>query len=456
MRVWMLVLGAGLLGGCLKSTKGFGVPQANSLAPSPNVFLRNSFDTDPSTYLGRFIPEGLEALDESAGMSLACSEHISWRYVEGGGVKYTEFLQASSEASARLGVPVFASAKGKGSSNSIVRVEYELTGKMIAEIDDPVAFNACCDASPDQCTTRYVGEFIQGTGSVYHLSDTSMTIDAQGAHPAGVGGDVDVDHGISWKRAVEFPNPIYFAFKVAGTGHQQASTGTCSSWGEAIPIKEGRSYVIGVSREAKTESMARNQAINNATFQAAAAGLIEYEFIGEELPPGTVTAVNTEDWCVEATETDKGTRYVARVLAWAPDADAVAAPILPVEDEDEGEATDKDAPSTRPPAHQSGGSDSSSEADQPTEPEVSVPTTPEAPEGAEETTEAPADAETPEAPADSEDTDEDKGPRIERPTEPATERPARVPAPSVEKPSAPRVGTGEPTKPRPGRGGLNR
>ena len=117
MRVWMLVLGAGLLGGCLKSTKGFGVPQANSLAPSPNVFLRNSFDTDPSTYLGRFIPEGLEALDESAGMSLACSEHISWRYVEGGGVKYTEFLQASSEASARLGVPVFASAKGKGSSN---------------------------------------------------------------------------------------------------------------------------------------------------------------------------------------------------------------------------------------------------------------------------------------------------------------------------------------------------
>ena len=34
-----------------------------------------------------------------------------------GGVKYTEFLQASSEASARLGVPVFASAKGKGSSD---------------------------------------------------------------------------------------------------------------------------------------------------------------------------------------------------------------------------------------------------------------------------------------------------------------------------------------------------
>lgn len=436
MRVWMLVVGAGLMGGCIKSPIGFGTPQANSLAPSPNVFLRNSFDTDPSSYLGRFMPEGLLALDESAGMSLACSEHITWRYVDGGGVKYTEFLQASTEASARIGVPVFAGAKGQGSSSSIVRVEYELTGKMIAEIDDPVAFNACCDSSPDQCTTRYVGEFIQGTGSVYHLSDESLTMDAHGNHPAGVGGDMDFERGISWKRAVEFPNPIYFAFKVAGTGHHQASTGTCSSWGQSIPAKDGRSYVIGVSRESKSETSARNRAITNATVQAAAAGLIEYEFYGEELPPGTVTSVNPEDWCVEATETAKGTRYIAKVLAWAPISDAVADPGIT-----DSSGEDDEAPtSVRPPAHHTDDSESDDEA---APPDVSIPTTPEEPPS-----EVGDDTEASDEVVD--ESDDVESDEVDRPGD----RFEPTPPKSVEKPSAPRVGSGGPAKPRPGRGGL--
>ena len=442
MRVWMVVLGAGLMGGCIKSINGFGTPQANSLAPSPNVFLRNSFDTDPSSYLGRFMPEGLLALDESAGMSLACSEHISWRYVDGGGVKYTEFLQASTEASARIGVPVFAGSKGQGSNSSIVRVEYELTGKMIAEIDDPVAFNACCDSSPDQCTTRYVGEFIQGTGSVYHLSDESVTFDAQGNHPAGVGGEMDFEHGISWKRAVEFPNPIYFAFKVAGTGHQRASTGTCSSWGQSIPVKDGRSYVIGVSRESKSETSARNRAVTNATVQAAAAGLIEYEYYGEELPPGTATAVIPEDWCVEATETAKGTRYIARVLAWAPISDAVADPGI----DDSSDESDEAPTSVRPPAHHPDDAESDEEA---APPDVSIPTTPEeSPSEVKDDTEA--SDEVIEAPDEVTDESEDvESDDVEGPAD----RLERAPPKSIEKPSAPRVGPGGPAKRRPRRGG---
>jgi hypothetical protein len=34
------------------------------------LFLRNAFDTDPSLYLGRFIPDGtpLDHIDESRGM----------------------------------------------------------------------------------------------------------------------------------------------------------------------------------------------------------------------------------------------------------------------------------------------------------------------------------------------------------------------------------------------------
>ena len=44
------------------------------LAPSTNVHLRNSFDTDPSPYLGRFVKDSAQgAFDESSTMSLACS-----------------------------------------------------------------------------------------------------------------------------------------------------------------------------------------------------------------------------------------------------------------------------------------------------------------------------------------------------------------------------------------------
>ena len=110
------------------------------MAPSGNVYLRNSFDTDPSGYLGRFLPAGLQDLDESNGMTMACSEHISWKFVDGGGVKMTEVLNVSSAASARLGVPLIAKGKGSVSSSQVARVSYTLTGKMVSTIDDPGAF----------------------------------------------------------------------------------------------------------------------------------------------------------------------------------------------------------------------------------------------------------------------------------------------------------------------------
>ena len=49
-----------LLTGCPKNPG----PQAPSMAPSSNVYLRNSFDTDPSGYIGRFLPAGLTDLDD--------------------------------------------------------------------------------------------------------------------------------------------------------------------------------------------------------------------------------------------------------------------------------------------------------------------------------------------------------------------------------------------------------
>ena len=134
-----------LLAGCGPG-KTSPVPKTMSMAPNSNVHLRNAFDMDPSTYLGRFVPDGQTALDETAAMPLTCSQHITHRRVEGGGVRMTELLEISADASARLGIPIIASASGSGSSKQIVRVSYELTGKLIAEIADPNAFEDCCKA----------------------------------------------------------------------------------------------------------------------------------------------------------------------------------------------------------------------------------------------------------------------------------------------------------------------
>ena len=313
------VLAAVCLASCAK-IPGMQSPQGPSLAPSSNVFLRNSFDTDASSYVGRFVPEGATRLDESNGMTLACSQHISTRFVEGGGVKYTEYLATSTEVGARLGIPVFASAKGGGSSQGLVRVEYELTGKMIGEIEDPVAFNKCCTQRPDQCTTRYIGEFLQGTGSVYHQADRSANADLDVITPKGQG-DGGFQHSTEWKRAVEFPNPVYFAFKTAGTTHEQPTGTLCDDWNDDMPRHPRRNYVLGVSRkDAKTETAARNRALTNAANTAVMQGLISYPSL-EELEDETVSwepdkAMAAEDWCVELVRTDKGDRYKAKVLAW--------------------------------------------------------------------------------------------------------------------------------------------
>ena len=221
--------------------------------------------------------------------------------------------------------------RGNASSSGVVRVEYELTGKMIGEVADPVAFNKCCAQHPQQCTSRYVGEFLQGTGSVYHQADRSANTDIGVITPKG-SGELSADHDTNWKRAVEFPNPVYFAFKTAGTTHEQSTGTECTDWMADVPQHPRRQYVVGVSRkEAKTETAARNRAMMNAANTALMSGLIEYptlEEIENDTPMQLPQGVTADDWCVELVRTDKGDRYKAKVLAWV-DLDKAAAYTAP-------------------------------------------------------------------------------------------------------------------------------
>jgi hypothetical protein len=317
------------------------VPQTNTLVPSAGVHLRNSFDTDPSSYLGRFVPDADDNIDEGSAMQMACSQHISWRFVDGGGVRYNEILSVSTEVGARLGVPVVASGSGSGSANNVVRVSYTLTGKMVANIDDPDAFADCCRAQPDQCARRYIGEFIQGTGSVYHEAARAVGAQGEGLDPSsGTSGGVEFSHGTNWQRAVEFDNPVYFAFKVTQTPFSQqavsapvaeavaapvteviaAPTATCDGWMDTLPTKPGGTYYLGVSRDARSEQGARTRALSNARFQAAGSGqYVLPDGVDAATAASLLPGAAAEDWCVETVAGDKGDRYVARVLAWQAD-----------------------------------------------------------------------------------------------------------------------------------------
>jgi len=302
--------------GCPKSAP---VPGAPPTAPSSNVYLRSSFDTDPSGFLGRFLPAGLDDLDESNAMTMACSKHVTWRFIEGGGVRMTELLNASTEVTARFGVPLIGSGKAEASRTQAARVEYTLTGKMVSEIPDPDAFAACCKAQPDQCTDRLVGEFLQGTGAVSFVSTQAAQARAEGRDPSTMaGGDVAFSHGTAWQRAAEFPNPVYFAFKITPTPYTQQAVSTCPAWVDTPPQVDGGTYVIGRSKPAKTEAAARRKAQNNANVQALRASGATMN----ALQTGNAPALRVDDWCVEAVTDGGDTRYVARALAFLSDREA--------------------------------------------------------------------------------------------------------------------------------------
>jgi hypothetical protein len=314
-----------------------------------NLFLRNAFDTDPSIYLGRFVPGDELSIDESSAMQLVCSPHIEYRKVSGGGVIYDEMFNASTEAALRVGVPLVANATIGASASQIVRVRYELTEKLVGDIKDPAAFEACCKQAPDQCTDRFIGEFISGKGAVFYASGHSAGVKGSGVTPSGVSGDIDFKNGVAWQRSVEFPNPVYFAFKT--TRNQWSGEGVaggCGPWTQAPPRSSQGRYFVGVSMPMPTEAEARDGALVSGRQQVvryiaegvqtgtlsvrvteglsnALATKVDQAQVVETASSGVARLVGDEAWCVEPTATPGGNVYVARALMFLPKAQEQAA-----------------------------------------------------------------------------------------------------------------------------------
>jgi len=302
---WAIAVLGFVVGGCAKAP----IPTGPSLEPTANVYLRSAFDTDPSGYLGRFLPEDQGDLDEADGMALACSVHLSWRFVEGGNVETTEVFRASSGLQAHLGVPMAGQLRSTGDAERLARVAYTLTGKMVTTVEDPAAFASCCKAQPDQCTDRMVGEFLQGTGSVYLESAQGRSFHAEAA-TAEAGGALVVESGVSWRRAVVFPEPVYFAFKATPTPYRQRPVRTCSGWTPKHPEPADGIVLRAASGPAWTEQAARRQARTALADQLErATGLV-----AEAEKKGTVLGLQELDWCLEWIEKAGQVHHAAHVL----------------------------------------------------------------------------------------------------------------------------------------------
>lgn len=333
------------LSACLAACSKGAPPPATmgaTVAPAQGIYLRSGFDKDPSSYIGRFLPSENTDVDESNGMQLTCSKHISYKEVDAGGVQYDEVFNASTAVSARIGVPLVAGISGGHSQSQAVRVRYVLERKMVSEIDDPAAFEACCKAAPDQCTDRFIGEFYGGTGEVFYAADSGTGGKGNGRTNA-VLADVEVHNGMSWARSVQFPNPVYFAFKTAPNLWTGAQDAGCGAWTDAPPRSTQGHYFVGMSDPKTTEASARETALADARAQtvrwagtAIAEGTLTVhvadgaraavrEGIVDErrmatASDGIARLVKDESWCVTTQPTPEGQLHVAKVLAFLPKA----------------------------------------------------------------------------------------------------------------------------------------
>lgn len=311
--------------------------------------VRAGFDTDPSDKIGRFFTPGQPVTNDTQAMELACSKYITPKIVDAGGVVYDEYFSSSSEASAKIGIPAALRASGAAGQQTLVRVRYELLHKMTWEINDAQAFEKCCLAAPNQCTDRYVGEFLEGTGKVFYAMGTTAELKTQGITTAALA-EFEMKDGRYWRSSLEFPRPVYFAFSVSPNTHLGGASsaglksGRCEEveWDDIPPQSSQGYYFIGVSKIFDNEQSARTDAHRNArelivqwaaeqvtskssstTRHSGAAGSVSSATTGADQvdtsASGLVERAQDQAYCTSAiTNLGEGPRYQVRVAAFLP------------------------------------------------------------------------------------------------------------------------------------------
>ena len=312
----------------------------NLKGPRKGVYLRASFDDDPTHFIGRFLAKDLpdEEVDENRGIQTECSKFVTYKDVKSAG-NFDEYYNSSTEVSANLGiqseaakvVPGAGEGAGKFGSESgtSIRVQYDLTRKLVAHVEDPAGFEACCNAAPGNCTNRYIGEFWYGTGSIYEKSGKASSADAQATLANGSGG-FEVADGWVWRRGTSF-DEVFFAFRVT----DRTVADTCD-WADQLPVSADGQYFVGLSPPSPSEDIARTMAMRNARTQVVqylgenivsmtsstsgvVAGYVQNDNIVATVAEGLASFVKDDRYCAaEMVDTPDGPKYIARVLAFFP------------------------------------------------------------------------------------------------------------------------------------------
>jgi hypothetical protein len=303
--------------------------------PTSNFYIRTTFDKDPTGYLGRFVSDDAEFPDESAARQTRCSSLIDYKMIDAGGVTYDEVMSAGGGVLAGLKIPAVDSISFGVSSETGVRATYTLTQKMVAQIDDPVAFEACCRESPTNCSSQFVGEFIEGTGELWMAHSQFVGVRFLEKLQSRLPVDVEASGEYNWTRSREFSEPIYFAYKLVDVPKVD-----CKALVNNPPRSDAGLYFGGMSDPAVSERYAKDKAMDNAREQIV-------KYVAEELQidinqltsvsaadgsmsgdettmisrfsEGVTSRVRAEMFCeTEVVETPDGPKYTASVLAFIP------------------------------------------------------------------------------------------------------------------------------------------
>lgn len=304
-----------------------------------NFYLRTGFDTDPSAYLGRFVPRGTpaDAIDDANTVRTECSNFFSVRRVGGGGVQLDEYFSASSQAAAALGISSSPAIGVQHGAARIARIRYTFVDKWIADLRDPAGFAECCARTDNNCSDRIIGEFIGGTGDL--MQAVQAASETQGSIPAIA--QLDVRDGYAWRTSQSMPNPVFFAFKLSPVAPGAPGGGSAAQqdWCRKVPKVGHGQYFCGVSEWVDSEAVARETALLDAQRQTVRflGTRIQQDGSGSRQAQGRANAIDLvlrdqarfqraseglvrymkdEDWKIEEEQGTQRWRYRAKVLAF--------------------------------------------------------------------------------------------------------------------------------------------
>lgn len=323
------------------------------LPQRPGLYVRSSFDSDGQSLIGRWVPDSVSEadLDESQLATTRCSAFIKPREVKAGG-RTNEVFGANRGFGANLGVPNIAKVSAERSETDALRIDYELTTKQVADIDQK-GLQQCCRAYPDQCQGRYIATAVSGKGFIYTATERSTGASGEGQGTAsGVpfGAGAFYKDGLKWERRTDFDGQ-YFAFGLAR--HLAGSGPVACAWVNRPPTSMDGEYFIGVSTPRTTEQEARDNATENAELQ-----VISYmgKWLGEQsssssrssgpaaelqtvmtdersvsrMTEGLARFVKVEEYCPDQELTPSGKRITVKALAFLPNAQRDAAAKLSI------------------------------------------------------------------------------------------------------------------------------